>query len=65
MHGYVWMILLLAVAALFNLVRPVLFSNYIFGTVSTFALFLFFICLELLKPEPELALIAGPRGESL
>jgi hypothetical protein len=48
---YVWMILFLVVAGLFNPVFPVPFSRYVSGIVSTFAVFLFFFSLELLKPE--------------
>src|SRR4029077_1484111 len=54
---YVWMILFLVVAGLFNPVFPVSFSSYISSIVSTFALFLFFFSLELLKPESRRATI--------
>jgi len=67
MRRYVWMILFLVVAGLFNPVFPVPFSRYISSIVSTFALFLFFFSLELLKPEPRLASIADSarKGEPL
>lgn len=51
MRRYVWLILFLVVACLFNPVFPVPFSNYAFGIASTFAAFLFFFSLELLKPK--------------
>jgi flagellar biosynthesis protein FlhB len=54
---YLWMILFLVVAGLFNPVFPVSFSSYISSIVSTFALFLFFFSLELLKPESRRATI--------
>jgi flagellar biosynthesis protein FlhB len=64
---YVWMILFLVVAGLFNPVFPVPFSIYISSIVSTFALFLFFLSLELLKPESRRATIIdrAQEGRSL
>jgi flagellar biosynthesis protein FlhB len=69
MRRYVWMILFLVVAGLFNPVFPVLFNSYISNMVSTFALFLFFFSLESLKPEPRLSPVSitdrAPGRESL
>jgi hypothetical protein len=64
---YVWMILFLVVAGLFNPVFPVPFSIYISSIVTTFALFLFFLSLELLKPESRRATIIdrAQEGRSL
>jgi Family of unknown function (DUF6804) len=58
MRRYVWMILFLLVAALFNPVFPVSFSSHISAMVSTFALFLFFFSLGLLKPDPNVSVTA-------
>jgi hypothetical protein len=69
MRRHVWLILFLVVAGLFNPVFPVPFSNYGFGIVSTFAAFLFFFSLELLKPKPRLSVASitdcTPGSESL
>jgi hypothetical protein len=69
MRRYVWMILFLLVACLFNPVFPVPFSNYIFGIVTVFAALLFFFSLELLRPRARLSMasITGrmPGSESL
>ena len=56
MRRYIWMSLFLVVAALFNPVISIPFSNYVFGIVSCFALLLFFFSLELLKPHPRLSI---------
>ena len=55
MRRYVWMILFVVVAGLFDPVFPVPFSHYISDLVSTFAIFLFFLSLELLKPKATLS----------
>jgi hypothetical protein len=56
MQRYVWMTLFLIVACLFNPVFPVPFSNYISSLATTFAVILFFLSLELLKPKPRLSI---------
>lgn len=55
MGRYVWMILFLIAACLFNPVFPVAFSSHMFRVATTFAALLFFFSLELLKSEPTLA----------
>ncbi len=68
MRRYVWMSLFLVVAALFNPIVSIPYSNYVFGIVSCFALLLFFFSLELLKPRNRLSIVSiakrTPRGKS-
>jgi hypothetical protein len=54
MGRYVWMILFITAACLFNAVFPVPVSSYMSSVATTFAALLFFFSLELLKPEPSL-----------
>jgi hypothetical protein len=54
MGRYVWMILFITAACLFNAVFPVPVSSYMPSVATTFAALLFFFSLELLKPEPSL-----------
>lgn len=69
MRRYVWMVLFLVTAGLFNPFFPVPFSNYVFGVASTSATLLFFFSLERLQPKPRLSIasITGrvPGSESL
>jgi hypothetical protein len=69
MGRYIWMTLFLVVAFMFNPVFPIPFSNYIFWTASIFAVSVFFLSLELLKPEPKLSIASitdrMPGSESL
>lgn len=69
MRRYVWMSLFLVVAGLFNPFFPIPFSSYVSSIVSTFALFLFFFSLELLRPDPRESLASvtdrAPESESL
>jgi hypothetical protein len=54
MGRYVWMILFIIAACLFNPVFPLPFSSYMSSLATTFAALLFFFSLELLQPEPTL-----------
>jgi hypothetical protein len=69
MRRYLWMMLFLIVACLFNPVFPVPFSNYMSNMATTFAALLFFFSLELLKPTPRLSIASitdlMPGSESL
>ena len=58
MRRYIWMILFLVVACLFNPVFRVPFSHYISGMVGTFAVLLFFFSLELVQSKPWLAIVS-------
>ena len=69
MGRYVWMSLFIIVAALFNPVFPIAYSNYVFALVSSFAMLLFFFSLELLRPRVRLSIPSitdrMPGSESL
>jgi hypothetical protein len=69
MGRYIWMILFLGVACMFNPVFPIPFSNYVFWIASIFAVSLFFFSLEVLKQEPKLSIASitdrMPGSESL
>jgi len=56
MRRYVWMILFLTVACLFNPAFPVRLSNYVADLATAFAALLFFFSLELLKPKSRLSI---------
>ena len=69
MRRYVWMILFLLVACLFNPVLPLGLSNYSFMLLSVFAVLLFFVSLQLLYTQPRLSVASitdrMPGNESL
>jgi hypothetical protein len=69
MRQYVWMILFLVAAGLFNPVLPVGFSNHTLTLVSVLMVFLLFFSLHLLQPKPMLSIASTtdrmPGSESL
>ena len=65
MGRYVWTVLFLIAACLFNSLFPVPFSSYMFSVATTFAALLFFFSLELFKPPSSLATANRRRGSEL
>ncbi len=68
-HRYVWMILFLLAACLFNPVLPLELSHRNFMAVSSLTVLLFFFSIELLQPKTRLSIAsitdAKRRSESL
>jgi len=69
MRRYVWMILFLVVACLFNPVFPLVFTTNTLGLATTFSVLLFFFSLEFLQMKPRLSIASitdrMPGSESL